>query len=105
MTTFTLVVYVVLLAIGVVAVWVRPIVALYVFIVGLALHNLAMALLYDAGVHGNALDAVQAWKEVLLATAVARVAWEGVRPGACRSRRSAWTGSRSHSPWSSASMR
>ena len=79
MTTFTLVVYVVLLAIGVVAVWARPIVALYVFIVGLAVHNLAMALLYDAGVHGNALDAVQAWKEVLLATAVARVAWEGVR--------------------------
>ena len=79
MTAFVLVVYVVLLAIGVVAVWARPIVALYVFIVGLALHNLVMALLYDAGVRGNALDAVQAWKEVLLATAVARVAWGTVR--------------------------
>ncbi len=32
-----------------VAVWRRPIVALYVFIVGLALHNLVLALLYDAG--------------------------------------------------------
>ena len=38
-----------------------------------------MALLYDAGVRGNALDAVQAWKEVLLAVAVARVASEAVR--------------------------
>ena len=79
MTAAVLAIYVVLLAVGIVAVWRRPIVALYVFIVGLALHNLVMALLYDAGVRGNALDAVQAWKEVLLATAVARVAWEALR--------------------------
>ena len=35
-----------------VAVWRRPIVALYVFIVGLALHNLVLSLLYDAGLRG-----------------------------------------------------
>ena len=62
-----------------VAVWRRPIVALYVFIVGLALHNLVLALLYDAGLRGGAIDAVQAWKEALLAVAVARVATDAVR--------------------------
>ena len=40
---------------------------LHVFVVGLALHNFAMAELYAAGVRGNALDVVSAWKEVLLA--------------------------------------
>jgi O-antigen ligase len=44
----------------------RPIWALHVLVVGLAVHNLAMAELYDAGVHGAALDVVSAWKEVLL---------------------------------------
>lgn len=79
MTALVLVVYGSLAAAGAVAVWRRPVVALYVFIVGLALHNLAMALLYDAGVRGNALDAVQAWKEALLAVAVARVAVDAIR--------------------------
>jgi O-Antigen ligase len=40
---------------------------LHVFVVGLALHNFAMAELYAAGVRGSALDVVSAWKEVLLA--------------------------------------
>lgn len=79
MTVAVLAIYGVLLAIAIVAVWRRPIVALYIFVVGLALHNLVMALLYDAGVRGNALDVVQAWKEVLLATAVARVAADAIR--------------------------
>jgi hypothetical protein len=39
--------------------------------VGLALHNLVMAELWDAGVRGTALDVVAAWKEVLLAAAIA----------------------------------
>ncbi|MFN8223040.1 MAG: hypothetical protein U0R50_07270 [Gaiellales bacterium] len=46
-------------------------VALIVFVVGLALHNLVMALLYGAGVRGDALDAVAAWKDALLAVAIA----------------------------------
>ena len=73
MTPLVLVLYGVALAAAAVAVWRRPIVALYVFIVGLALHNLVLALLYDAGLRGWEIDVVQAWKEVLLAVAVARV--------------------------------
>jgi hypothetical protein len=78
-TPLVLTIYGVLLAVAAVAVWRRPIVALYVFIVGLALHNLVLALLYDAGLRGGAIDAVQAWKEALLAVAVARVAFDAVR--------------------------
>ena len=90
MTPLVLTLYAVLLAVAAVAVWRRPIVALYVFIVGLALHNLVMALLYDAGLRDGAIDAVQAWKEALLAVAVARVATDAIRertaalPPACR---------------------
>ena len=47
-----------------------PRIALVVFIVGLALHNLAMAMLWDAGVRGTTLDVVAAWKDVLLAAAL-----------------------------------
>jgi len=46
-------------------------IALVVFILGLALHNLAMAELWDAGVRGASLDVVAAWKDVLLAGALA----------------------------------
>ena len=46
-------------------------VALVVLVVGLALHNLAMALLWDAGVRDTALDVVAAWKDVLLLVAFA----------------------------------
>jgi O-antigen ligase/polysaccharide polymerase Wzy-like membrane protein len=48
-----------------------PGVALLVLVVGLALHNLAMALLWQAGVRDTALDVVAAWKDVLLAAALA----------------------------------
>src|ERR671910_453270 len=49
--------------------------ALYAFIVALPLHNLLMAELWDVGVRGAALDVVSAWKEVLLAAALAAVIW------------------------------
>src|SRR5262249_38640906 len=45
-------------------------IALGVLIVGLALHNLVMAELWDAGVRGSSLDVVAAWKDVLLAAAL-----------------------------------
>jgi hypothetical protein len=45
----------------------RPVWILYVFVVGLAVHNFAMAELYSAGIRGNALEVVSAWKELLLA--------------------------------------
>lgn len=47
-----------------------PRLALAVLIVGLALHNTVMALLHGAGVRGNALDLVAAWKDVLLVAAI-----------------------------------
>jgi len=51
----------------------RPVWALHVLIVGLALHNLVMALLWRAGVRGAALTVVAAWKDVLLVAALALV--------------------------------
>jgi len=78
-TPIVLLLYGAALAVAAVAVWRRPIVALYLFIVGLALHNLVLALLYDAGLRGSEIDAVQAWKEALLAVAVARVAIDAIR--------------------------
>lgn len=48
-----------------------PHTVLIVFVVGLAAHNLVMAELWDAGVRGAALDVVAAWKDVLLAVALA----------------------------------
>ena len=48
-----------------------PRVALLVLVVGLALHNLTMALFWQAGVRNTALDVVAAWKDVLLLVAVA----------------------------------
>lgn len=47
-----------------------PRVALLVLVVGLALHNVAMSLLWEAGVRDTALDVVAAWKDVLLLVAV-----------------------------------
>lgn len=74
-----LAVYLVLLAAAALAVWRRPLLALPAFVVGLAAHNLVMALLYGAGVRGGALEAIQAWKEILLAVAVASVVWAAAR--------------------------
>ncbi len=45
----------------------RPLWILHVFVVGLAVHNFAMAELYAAGIRGSALELVSAWKEALLA--------------------------------------
>jgi O-Antigen ligase len=53
-----------------------PAIALAALCAGLALHNLAMAELWDAGVRGAALDAVSAWKEALLAVAIAVALWQ-----------------------------
>jgi hypothetical protein len=47
-----------------------PVLALAVLAVGLALHNLVMAELWEAGVRGSALDVAAAWKEALLAAAI-----------------------------------
>ena len=72
-------VYGLLLLPGAVLVWRRPAFALYAWIVGLAAHNAVMAALYGAGVRGGALTAIQAWKEILLGVALARVALEALR--------------------------
>jgi hypothetical protein len=52
-----------------------PLWALLAFVVLLPLHNLAMAALWDVGVRDLALDAVSAWKELLLAAALGVVVW------------------------------
>ncbi|MDX6409193.1 MAG: hypothetical protein QOE13_2264 [Gaiellaceae bacterium] len=74
-------VYVLVLVPAAVLVWRWPAYALYAWIVGLAAHNALMATLYGAGVRGGALTALQAWKEILLAIALARVSVEVVRSG------------------------
>jgi hypothetical protein len=56
-----------------------PVIALGVLIVGLALHNLAMATLWEWGIRGNVLDALAAWKEVLLALALGVAVWRARR--------------------------
>jgi hypothetical protein len=78
-TGLALAVFAVVIAAAAVVVWRRPVVALYVFIVGLAAHNIVMALLWGAGVRGSSLELISAWKEILLAVAVARVAFDAVR--------------------------
>lgn len=50
--------------------WRRPVWALHVLIVGLALHNLVMSQLWRAGVRGAPLTVISAWKDVLLLAAV-----------------------------------
>ena len=54
----------------------RSVRALQVLIVGLAVHNLAMAFLWRAGVRGAALSIVAAWKDVLLLAALVLVVRE-----------------------------
>ena len=51
----------------------RPVWALYVLVVGLALHNFVMAMLWRAGIRGGALTVISAWKEVLLLVALSLV--------------------------------
>ncbi len=67
----------------------RPVWALHVLIVGLALHNLVMSQLYRAGVRGGWLSAVAAWKDVLLVGALALVLW-GRRGRSTELRRVDW---------------
>jgi len=74
-----IVVYGLLLVPGAILVWRRPVVALYAWIVGLAAHNAVMAALYGAGIRGGVLTALQAWKELLLGVALARIALEVLR--------------------------
>ena len=106
MTPLALVVYAVALACAAVVVWRRPVVALYVFVVGLALHNAVADALYGAGIRGHALTAIQAWKDVLLLVALReRRASTRCASGAFRFARSSSTGSRSRSPRSSCSTR
>ena len=50
--------------------------ALVALVVGLALHNAAMAELWELGVRGTALDVAAAWKEALLLVALVVVAWK-----------------------------
>src|SRR5215213_7067656 len=74
-----LTVYGLLLVPAAILVWRRPILALYAWVIGLAAHNAVMAAFYGAGVRGGALTALQAWKEILLGVALARVALEALR--------------------------
>ncbi|MEA2390641.1 MAG: hypothetical protein QOK31_750 [Solirubrobacteraceae bacterium] len=78
-TVLALAVYAALLLAAAVLVWRRPVIALSLFVVGLALHNTMGAALYGLGVRGAALTAIQAWKELLLAVALARVAADALR--------------------------
>src|SRR5919197_237403 len=78
-TGLALAVYGLLLLPGATLVWRKPVLALYAWIVGLAAHNALMAALYGAGVRGGALTALQAWKEILLAVALGRVAADAAR--------------------------
>jgi len=50
--------------------------ALVALVVGLALHNAAMAQLWENGMRGTALDVAAAWKEALLLVALVFVAWK-----------------------------
>ncbi len=50
--------------------------ALIALVVGLVIHNAAMAQLWDVGVRGTALDVAAAWKEALLLVALVVVAWK-----------------------------
>jgi hypothetical protein len=56
--------------------WRRPVWALYALVVGLALHNVVMAMLWRAGVRGGALTVISAWKEALLLLALVLVVAE-----------------------------
>jgi len=50
--------------------------ALVALVVGLVIHNAAMAQLWDIGVRGTALDVAAAWKEALLLVALVVMAWK-----------------------------
>ena len=78
-TGIALAVYALSLLAGAIVVWRRPVAAVYLWIVGVAVHNAVGAALYGAGVRGSALTAIQAWKEILLTVALARVVLDAAR--------------------------
>src|SRR5437763_13713148 len=78
-TGIALAVYALSLLAGAIVVWRRPIVALYLWIVGVAVHNAVGAALYGAGVRGSSLTSIQAWKEILLAVALGRGVVDALR--------------------------
>jgi hypothetical protein len=78
-TAVELAAYALLLAVAAVAIWRRPSLVVYLLVIGLALHNAAMAALYRAGVRGTTLTAISAWKEILLVVALAPAAREAIR--------------------------
>lgn len=78
-TALALAAYAALLTVAALAVWRRPVLALLVFVVGLAVHNAVMAGLFELGVRGATLTAIQAWKELLLTVAAARIALDAVQ--------------------------
>lgn len=57
-------------------VWRRPVYGLYALVVGLVLHTAGAFGLFLGGVEGWQLTVIQAWKELVLATVLARVAWD-----------------------------
>ena len=69
-TAAALVAYAIVIGAAATAIWRRPVLALYPFVVGLAVHNAVMAAFYGAGLRGAALTAVTAWKEILLGVAL-----------------------------------
>jgi hypothetical protein len=77
-TDLALAVYAILLAVAAAVVWRRPVAALYLYAVGLALHNAVMAALSSAGLRGSALTVVTAWKEILLVVALVSVGAEAL---------------------------
>ncbi|HST26096.1 MAG TPA: O-antigen ligase family protein, partial [Gaiellaceae bacterium] len=78
-TGLALAVFAVVVGAAAIVVWRRPSVALYLFLVGLAVHNIVMSLLWGAGVRGSSLELISAWKEILLAVAVASVGLPALR--------------------------
>ncbi len=56
-----------------------PRLALGALVAGLALHNLVMAELWQAGVRGDRLDVLAAWKEALLVLALLVAVWHARR--------------------------
>ena len=70
---FTEIVALGLLAAAIVLSWQRPQRALYIFIVGLPLHSLLMAFIFEGTNSIGFVKAIQAWKEILLAVVLLRL--------------------------------
>jgi hypothetical protein len=62
-------------------VWRRPAVALPIFVVGLALHNLVLMVLVESGAPTMGIRAIQAWKEAYVGLLGLRLAFEVIGSG------------------------